>query len=67
MYFVFKGDGLSDAWEEALFLVCIKREGYKDVRWTAVKFLFFRLFDRLFAWFIERGKPFSELQKESKE
>jgi len=34
MYFVFKEDGRCDAWEEALFLAGMKRECYKDVRWT---------------------------------
>ena len=64
MYFVFKEDVRCDAWEEALFLACMKREGYKDVRWTAVIFPFFGLFFVLVAWLIERGKPFLKLQKE---
>jgi hypothetical protein len=64
MYFVFKEDGRCDAWEEALFMAGMKREGYKDVRWTAVIFLFCGLFYSLVAWLTERGKPFLELQKE---
>jgi len=43
MYFVFKEDGRCDAWEEALFLVGTKCECYKDIRRTAVMFLFFWL------------------------
>jgi hypothetical protein len=65
MYFVFKEDGRCDAREEALFLVGMKRDGYKDVRLTAAMFLLFGLFYRLVAWLIERGKPFLKLQKES--
>jgi len=65
MYFVFKKDGLCDAWEEALFLAGMKIEGYKDVRWTAVKFLFFGLFYRLVYGVLREGSPFLKLQKES--
>ena len=65
MYFVFKEDGRSDAWEEVLFFAGMKREGYKDARWPAVMFLFFGLFYRLVAWLIERWKLSLKLQKES--
>jgi hypothetical protein len=41
MYFVFKEDGRCDAWGEALFLAGVKREGYKDIRLTAIMLLFF--------------------------
>jgi hypothetical protein len=58
MNFVFKKDGLCDPWEEALFLAGMKIESHKDVRWTAVKFLFFGLFYRLVVWCTEGGKPF---------
>jgi hypothetical protein len=67
MHFVFKEDGRCDAWEEALFLACTKRESYKDIRRTAVMFLFFGLFYTLAAWLTERGKPFLKLYKECSE